>query len=416
MAFKVKTKGQNEGENLLIPKLRFKEFNDEWKEVSLKKTFTFFSTNSLSRADLTADGLIKNIHYGDIHQKFNNILDVEKEKLPYINPNIMLNIKNNLCQNGDLIFADASEDYEGIGKAIEIINIGKNKVVSGLHTIHARDIDSTMSIGFKGYLFNTPIIHNQIRILANGFKVFGISKNDICNLNVRIPSKIEQEKISKFLILLDKKIELQKRKVDALKIYKKGLIQQLFNLNDCEEKHVSDFGDILTGTTPSKAISKYWTNGNIAWITPTDITENKDIYTSNEKLTIDGLDAGRFIPAGSILITCIASIGKNAILKVNGSCNQQINAIIPNDNFNSDYLYYLFELKKDYLQSIAGTSATSIINKSAFEKLVFKVHDIKVQNKIALILNCLELKFEIEKSKLAKLKLLKKSLLQQMFI
>ena len=129
---KVKTKGQNEGENLLVPKLRFKEFKDEWKAISLKKAFTFFSTNSLSRADLTPDGLIKNIHYGDIHQKFNNILDVEKEKLPYINPNIELTIKNNLCQSGDLIFADASEDYEGIGKAIEIINVGNNKVVSGL--------------------------------------------------------------------------------------------------------------------------------------------------------------------------------------------------------------------------------------------------------------------------------------------
>ena len=399
-----------------VPKLRFKGFKDEWKEISLKKIFTFFSTNSLSRADLTADGLIKNIHYGDIHQKFNNILDVEKEKLPYINPNIELSIKDNLCQNGDLIFADASENYEGIGKAIEIINIGNNKVVSGLHTIHARDIEATMSIGFKGYLFNTPIIHNQIRILANGFKVFGISKNDICNLNVRIPNKMEQEKIANLLSLLDKKIELQKRRIEALKIYKKGLIQRLFNLEILEEKHVSDFGNILTGTTPSKSIVKYWTNGNIAWITPTDITESKDIYTSNEKLTIDGLNAGRFIPAGSILITCIASIGKNAILNVNGSCNQQINAIIPNDKFNSDYLYYLFELKKNYLQSIAGTSATSIINKSTFEKLVFKVHSRKMQNKIASILNCLEQKFEIEKLKLEKLNFLKRSLLQQMFI
>ena len=243
-----------------------------------------------------------------------------------------------------------------------------------------------------------------------------LTASTIENIKYYIPNLKEQQKIANFFTLIDKKINLQTQKVELLKRYKKELIQQLFNLNDCEKKHVSDFGDILTGTTPSKAISKYWTNGNIAWITPTDITENKDIYTSNEKLTIDGLDAGRFIPAGSILITCIASIGKNAILKVNGSCNQQINAIIPNDNFNSDYLYYLFELKKDYLQSIAGTSATSIINKSAFEKLVFKVHDIKVQNKIALILNCLELKFEIEKSKLAKLKLLKKSLLQQMFI
>ena len=133
-------------------------------------------------------------------------------------------------------------------------------------------------------------------------------------------------------------------------------------------------------------------------------------------LTVDGLSAGRFIPAGSVLVTCIASIGKNAILKTDGSCNQQINAIIPNENFNADYLYYLFEMKKDYLQSIAGTSATSIINKSSFEKLVFKVPSIEQQNKSSKILNCLELKIENEKFKLKKLNLLKKSLLQQMFI
>ena len=92
------------------------------------------------------------------------------------------------------------------------------------------------------------------------------------------------------------------------------------------------------------------------------------------------------------------------------------NAIIPNKNFNADYLYYLFEMKKDYLQSTAGTSATSIINKSSFEKLAFKVPKLEEQNKISKILNCLELKIENEKLKFEKLTFLKKSLLQQMFI
>ena len=401
---------------MLVPRLRFKEFKEEWKKISLINVFTFYNTNSLSRADLSDEGLIKNIHYGDIHQKFNNILDVNKEKLPYIKSEINMRNEENYCQDGDLIFADASEDYEGIGKAVEVINVGNNKIASGLHTILARDTKKVMSLGFKGYLFNTSLIHNQIRVLANGFKVYGISKNNIYDLDVRIPTKMEQEKITKFLILLDKKIELQQRKIEALKIYKKGLMQKLINSNNCEEKSVSEFGTIITGTTPSKLIHSYWNNGTIAWITPSDITEGKDVYNSHDMLTPDGLKAGRFVPAGSVLITCIASIGKNAILKIDGSCNQQINAIIPNKNFNADYLYYLFEMKKDYLQSTAGTSATSIINKSSFEKLAFKVPKLEEQNKISKILNCLELKIENEKLKFEKLTFLKKSLLQQMFI
>ena len=240
---------------------------------------------------------------------------------------------------------------------------------------------------------------------------------EVCkNIELIVPDIIEQSKIGYFLTLVNKKLDLQQRKIEALKIYKKGLMQKLINSNNCEEKSVSEFGTIITGTTPSKLIHSYWNNGTIVWITPSDITESKDIYNSHDMLTQDGLKAGRFVPAGSILITCIASIGKNAILKIDGSCNQQINAIIPNKNFNADYLYYLFEMKKDYLQSTAGTSATSIINKSSFEKLVFKVPNLEEQNKISKILNCLELKIENEKLKFEKLTFFKKSLLQQMFI
>ena len=377
---KVKTKGQIEGEKLLVPKLRFKKFNNEYKKYKIGDTLKVKSGKDQKLIECT-NGKYPILGTGGQIGTTNNFL--------YDKPSVLIGRKGTINKPqymttpfwtvDTLFYTDIKEGFNTkyIFYAFQNINWKKYDESTGVPSLSCKTIEEILYY---------------------------------------IPNKDEQDKISTFITLLDKKIELQQRRIEALKIYKKGLIQQLFNLNDCEEKHVSDFGNILTGTTPSKAISKYWTNGNIAWITPTDITESKDIYTSNEKLTIDGLNAGKFIPAGSILITCIASIGKNAILKVNGSCNQQINAIIPNDNFNPDYLYYLFELKKDYLLSIAGTSATSIINKSAFEKLVFKVHDIKVQNKIALILNCLELKFETEKSKLAKLRLLKESLLQQMFI
>ncbi|OOQ26711.1 type I restriction endonuclease subunit S, partial [Helicobacter pylori] len=124
---------------------------------------------------------------------------------------------------------------------------------------------------------------------------------------------------------------------------------------------VKDFGIIITGSTPLTKISEYW-NGTISWITPTDINDNKDIFNSERKITQKGLDTIRMIPKNSVLVTCIASIGKNAILRVNGACNQQINAIIPNKDFNADFIYYLMENNKQYLLGKAGVTATYIIS------------------------------------------------------
>ena len=186
-----------------VPKLRFKQFKDEWNDFSLKNNFEYFSTNSLSREQLCNFGKIKNIHYGDIHKKYGAIT-LSDDILTYVKDQ-EYNNKYTICRNGDLILADASEDYEGIGKSTEVLGIINNNVISGLHTIHARDLSDSFVLGFKGYYFNSPIIHNQIRVLANGFKVFGISKDTINKLKINIPSKNEQVKIVETLQLLIKK-------------------------------------------------------------------------------------------------------------------------------------------------------------------------------------------------------------------
>ncbi|MFP6078176.1 restriction endonuclease subunit S [Helicobacter pylori] len=150
---------------------------------------------------------------------------------------------------------------------------------------------------------------------------------------------------------------------------------------------VKDFGIIITGSTPLTQISEYW-NGTISWITPTDINDNKDIFNSERKITQKGLDTIRMIPKNSVLVTCIASIGKNAILRVNGACNQQINAIIPNKDFNADFIYYLMENNKQHLLGKAGVTATYIISKQVFEEIDFFVpKDLNEQIAIANILS-----------------------------
>ncbi|MFP6151092.1 restriction endonuclease subunit S [Helicobacter pylori] len=182
-----------------------------------------------------------------------------------------------------------------------------------------------------------------------------------------------------------------------------------FNQN-WQRVKVKDFGIIITGSTPLTQISEYW-NGTISWITPTDINDNKDIFNSERKITQKGLDTIRMIPKNSVLVTCIASIGKNAILRVNGACNQQINAIIPNKDFNADFIYYLMENNKQYLLGKAGVTATYIISKQVFEEIDFFVpKDLNEQIAIANILSTLDHEIISLKNKKRQFENIKKAL------
>jgi len=96
-----------------------------------------------------------------------------------------------------------------------------------------------------------------------------------------------------------------------------------------------------------------------------------------------GLRAVRALPPNTVLVTCIASIGKNAILRTVGASNQQINAVIPNASNNVDFLFYLFESAKKYLAASAGTTATSIVSKAAFQSLEFLIPPLPEQRAIA---------------------------------
>lgn len=222
-------------QQLLNQELRFKDEygNDypEWEEEKFSETFEFISTNSLSRADLNDEsGGVINIHYGDIHKKFSHILNFDKVHVPFINENVNLdNIKEeNYCKDGDLVIVDASEDYEDIGKAIELINIGNKKVLAGLHTILARDKLGYTIGGFRSYLLLENSIKLQLKKLATGVSVLGVSKTNLGKIDLKIPSIQEQIKIASFLSSIYAKLELINKEIEINKKFKKGLLQQMF--------------------------------------------------------------------------------------------------------------------------------------------------------------------------------------------
>lgn len=151
---------------------------------------------------------------------------------------------------------------------------------------------------------------------------------------------------------------------------------------DWETKNVKDFGYVVTGNTPSTNVSEYWGSTH-TWITPTDINNKIFISSSERRLTEKGYSVSRRLPSGSVLVTCIASIGKNCILHGQGSCNQQINAICVNDKNYNLFIYYLMEFNKKYLENLAGITATKIIKKQIFENIKFIVPPFPEQQAIA---------------------------------
>jgi type I restriction enzyme S subunit len=217
----------------LVPKLRFPEFREEggWASEPMGEVYSFKGNNSLSRDKLNyVAGSVKNIHYGDIHTKFSTHFDITKELVPFVNESEKSVVRDvNLCAEGDMIFADASEDMADIGKSIELVNLNGERIASGLHTILARQTGDRIALGFGGHLFKSGWIRTQIQKEAQGAKVLGISASRMRNLRLPLPlTKPEQQKIADCLSSLDELIAAQARKVDALKTHKKGLMQKLF--------------------------------------------------------------------------------------------------------------------------------------------------------------------------------------------
>ncbi|TDE00819.1 restriction endonuclease subunit S [Flavobacterium sandaracinum] len=203
----------------------------DWEEKKIKELFSFKITNSFSREQLNhKNGKVKNIHYGDIHTRFQTLFDIEKEEVPYINPDVNINKINeeNYCAIGDMIFADASEDLIDVGKSIEIVNLNNQKLLAGLHTILARPISNTFSIGFCGYLFKSDRIRTQIQKESQGSKVLSISAVRLSNISFSIPCIEEQIKITNFLSSIDSKIDIETRFLQKLEQQKKFLLQNLF--------------------------------------------------------------------------------------------------------------------------------------------------------------------------------------------
>ena len=197
----------------------------DWSVFSISELFDFLRTASNSRADLDDMGIVAYVHYGDLHTRFHHFIDFSRDNVPRLLPGKSVTAAR--LRDGDLIVADASEDEAGVGKSVEVRNLGATEAISGLHTFLLRSKDRRVQNGYRGYLLEKEPVKEQLLRLATGLKVFGISKRSLRDVRIPLPPFSEQRAIAEALSDVDGLLCALEALIGKKRAIKQAAMQQL---------------------------------------------------------------------------------------------------------------------------------------------------------------------------------------------
>lgn len=212
-------------QQLLTGQTRLPGFSGEWETKQLGDFVNFLRHGTNSRAELSNDGHVRYLHYGDIHTSVAVRLDPHVTPMPRLSTERARTLDR--LQDGDLVLVDASEDLDGVGKAVEITGVGRTEVVAGLHTIAARFDKAILADGFKAYLQFCPAFRDHLKRLAAGTKVYATSRAHVTSVEMPLPSIDEQSAVAAVLADMDAEIAALEARRDKARAIKKGMMQQL---------------------------------------------------------------------------------------------------------------------------------------------------------------------------------------------
>ena len=391
--------------NLNVPPLRFPGFTDEWKRVKVSDLLDFYSTNSLSWDMLNYEGgEILNLHYGLIHSGLPTLIDLKKDILPFVNETAKPK-KFTLCKEGDIAFADASEDTNDVAKAVEFINLDGQQVVGGLHTIHGRDNENKTVVGFKGYAFASSAFHNQIRRIAQGTKIYSVSSKSFDEVFIGIPNKEEQTQIARLLHLIDERIATQNKIIDDLQSLIKGLNDSFHDGIQGTPISFDQIGRSYSGLS-GKSVDDFGQGS--PFITYLNVYQN---YIVNEKqidlVAIDANESQNTVSYGDVLFTLSSEtpeetgigcvyLGSSGKYYLNSFCFGV--TITHRDKVYPPYLAYLVSSSKfrKFVYPLAQGSTRFNLQKSDFMRKQFTLLPIEKQKEIATILDTLNNRLSVE--------------------
>ena len=313
------------------------------------------------------------IHYGDVLIKYGSILDATDNTIPHI---ISGHESTNYdyLQDGDIIVADTAED-ETVGKTIELLNISGRKIEAGLHTVPCRPLFPFASM-YLGYYMNTPHYHKQLIPLMQGIKVLSISKGNISKTEISSPQTIaEQEKISRFLYLLDQRAAAQSKIIDALKKYKRGALKAVFTQQVSfsakpQKWDKYKMGDLISLQSGQDFAPSEYNDQEIG----VPYMTGASCIVKGETVVSRWTQTPRcYAYKGDTLLVCKGS-GSGAVVRLTqekAHIARQFMSLRANEKMTSDFCYYLTgflsdRIKRNATGLIEGIDRGTVLNQTVF--------------------------------------------------
>ena len=305
-------------------------------------------------------------------------------------------------QQDDVIFTKDAE----IGK-VSLVEESLPNLVCGYHLGRARPKSNVVDGPFLAEALKTYDVQKQFTQLQTGLTISGIRLDDTKSIKVLLPSLDEQKNIASVLNDFERTIEQTENVIIKTAQLRDSLLYELLTRGlpgrHKEWKEVSDLGiiptswqvvrlsdisEIITGNTPPRANKEYY-GGQVPWVKPSDLRSHY-VSKSDEYLTTKGITVARLVPEGSVLVSCIGTVGEVAIAKIPLCFNQQINALIPNNAVLSSFLFWSISHRTKYIQSIAPKTAVPILNKKEFSQIRISLPSLFEQEKIMQYLDSID--------------------------
>ena len=373
-----------------VPKLRFKEFNDDWNLIRLGDCCNLITKGTTPNR--FSESGIKFIKIESLINK-----KIDNNKCLYVDEKTHItSLKRSILEEKDVLFAIAGAT---IGKCgiIEKENLpaNTNQALAILRT-NPKKLDPYFLLN----VLDSNIMKKYILLNISVGAQPNLNLEQMNNFKFKLPSEEEQLKVANFLSLLDKKIELQSKKIEDLKLFKKGLSTTIFNsLRNFEEYRLGKICNITTGKLDANAMID---NGKYRFYTCAKEYGLIDKYAfDTEALLISGNGA---------------YVGYIHYYKGKFNAYQRTYVL---DNFSQNIQFikcYLEENLAKRINSEKKEGNTPYIVLSTLSDMVIKIPSKENQIKISNIINCHNKKIELEENKLLKLQELKKGLMQSMFV
>ncbi|MCA5598091.1 restriction endonuclease subunit S [Lactiplantibacillus argentoratensis] len=408
----------------LVPKVRFKGFSDPWEQRKLSSVVTLVKSYSITRDNERKSTNTEYIHYGDIHKFTNTIID-DHVTLPNIADGDYIPLNE-----GDLVLADASEDYVEIAKPLVLFKTDGRNIVSGLHTIalHPHDVESL----FLYNVFNSQNFRRYGYKVGTGLKVFGVSSKNILKYSFNSPSMYEQKKIDSILLKLTDLIAANEDKLEQLKTLKKLMMQKIFSqewrfkgfTDPWEQRQLSELAKYRRGSFPQPYGDKKWYGGesSMPFVQVVDIADNLKLFSATkQRISKLGQPKSVFVPKGHVIIALQGSIersiGRTAITQYDTYIDRTLLVFEKfTKKVNVKFWAYIVKRKFDIEKLGAPGSTISTITKKELSNFEICLPKYDEQVNIGCLLGLIDNLIAANEDKLNQLKKLKKYLMQNMFV